>query len=137
MDDIEQIILEHEPGILLPSATAMSILVNQPGCRYEHCVVTPLVVMLPDCILAHVTQTVQGHGHRPCFSYAAWMVEKHRDRHKRSPTEGSCARPSCPQDRSKGPGLFYLLIDMYLTEVLGIAETIASVSKRCQVLQKL
>lgn len=126
--------LEYEPGISLPSPMAMSILVNQPGCKYEHCLVTPLVVTLPDPVLAHISQTMQGCGHRACFSSAAWMVRKSADRHACSPTDRSRARPSCPQDHSKEPGLFYLLIDVYLIEVLGIAETIASVSKRCQVL---
>lgn len=67
----EQMTLEQKPGISLLSSMATSVLVNQPGCRYEHCLVTALVVMLPDPILAHVTQTMQGHGHRVCFSYAA------------------------------------------------------------------
>lgn len=43
------------------------------------------------------------------------------------------AVPYCPQNHSKGLGPFYLL---YHIEALGIAETIASVSKRCQVLIK-
>lgn len=47
------------------------------------------------------------------------------------------AIPYCPQNDSKGPSPFYLLIDMYLIEVLRIEKTIASVSKRCQVLIKM